>query len=45
MHIMRSIALVTLTLAVTTLPAQAEYITVDASAPTRPLPHFWERMF
>ncbi|HEX4649146.1 MAG TPA: hypothetical protein VH111_09990, partial [Steroidobacteraceae bacterium] len=45
MHILRSIALATLTLAVTPLPAQAEDITVDASAPTRPLSHFWEHMF
>src|SRR5258708_2397498 len=43
--IMRSMALLTLTLAVTPLPAQVESITVDASAPTRPFPHFWEHMF
>ena len=53
----RSIALLTLALAVTPLRAQAppaqasppaevsETITVDAGAPTRPFPHFWEHMF
>src|SRR5436190_24144036 len=43
--ILRSIALVSLTLAAAPLPAQVESITVDAAAPTRPFPHFWERMF
>jgi xylan 1,4-beta-xylosidase len=44
--IARAIALLTLTLAVAPLPAQVgETITVDATAPTRPFPHFWERMF
>jgi xylan 1,4-beta-xylosidase len=44
--IIRSLALLTLTLAATPLAAQAvETITLDATAPTRPLPHFWERMF
>jgi xylan 1,4-beta-xylosidase len=44
--ITRSLALLTLTLAATPLAAQvAETITVDATAPTRPFPHFWEHMF
>lgn len=44
--ITRAIALLTLTLAVTPLVAQVgETITVDATARTRPFPHFWERMF
>jgi len=43
--ILRSIALVSLTLAAAPLPAQVESITVDAAAPTQPFPHFWERMF
>ena len=44
--IARAIALLTLTLAVAPLSAQvSETITVDATAPTRPFPHFWERMF
>jgi xylan 1,4-beta-xylosidase len=44
--IARAIALLTLALAVAPLPAQVgETITVDATAPTRPFPHFWERMF
>jgi len=43
----RSIALLALTFAVTTpLSAQvSETLTMDASAPTRPFPHFWEHMF
>ena len=42
-----SIALLVLTLAVTRAGAQVgeSRITVDAAAPTRPFPHFWERMF
>src|SRR5712672_639098 len=42
-----SMALLVLTLAVTRVDAQAGEgrITVDAAAPTRPFPHFWERMF
>jgi xylan 1,4-beta-xylosidase len=44
--LIRSLALLTLTLAATPLAAQAvETITLDATAPTRTLPHFWERMF
>ena len=43
--ILRSIALVSLTLGAAPLPAQVESITVDAAAPTQPFPHFWERMF
>jgi len=44
--ITRSLALLALTLAATPLAAQAvETITLDVAAPTRPLPHFWERMF
>ena len=44
--IARAIALLTLTLALAPLSAQvSETITVDATAPTRPFPHFWERMF
>src|SRR6266446_4338249 len=43
--ILRSIALVSLTLAAAPLPAQVESITVDAAAPTQAFPHFWERMF
>jgi xylan 1,4-beta-xylosidase len=44
--ITRSIAVLTLALAATPLVAQVnETITVDATAPTRPFPHFWERMF
>jgi xylan 1,4-beta-xylosidase len=40
------IAFLTLALASTPLTAQvAESITVDAAAPTRPFPHFWEHMF
>jgi xylan 1,4-beta-xylosidase len=39
------IAFLTLALASTPLTAQvAETITVDAAAPTRPFPHFWEHM-
>jgi xylan 1,4-beta-xylosidase len=42
----RSIALVMLALAVTPLCAQVpETLSVDATAPTRPFPHYWERMF
>jgi len=39
-------ALLVLTLAVTRVDAQAGEgrTTVDAAAPTRPFPHFWERM-
>src|ERR1700731_3961474 len=42
-----SIALLVLMLAVGGVSAQVgdSGITVDASAPTRPFPHFWERMF
>jgi len=42
-----SIALLVLALAVTSVGAQVgeSGITVDATAPTRPFPHFWERMF
>jgi xylan 1,4-beta-xylosidase len=42
-----SMALLVLALAVTRVDAQAAEgrITVDAAAPTRPFPHFWERMF
>ena len=42
-----SIALLVLALAVTRVGAQVgeSGITVDATAPTRPFPHFWERMF
>ena len=44
--IVRSIAVLSLALASAPLAAQdAETITVDAAAPTRPFPHFWERMF
>jgi xylan 1,4-beta-xylosidase len=43
--ILRSIALTGLTLAAAPLPAQVESITIDAAAPTRPFPHFWEHMF
>jgi xylan 1,4-beta-xylosidase len=40
-------ALTILTVAVATAPARAAEtrIVVDATAPGRPLPHFWERMF
>jgi xylan 1,4-beta-xylosidase len=42
----RSITWLMLTLAATPLAAQAgETITIDAAAPTRPFPHFWEHMF
>ena len=43
----RLIAVVPLTLALAPAAAQAPEtrITVDANAPTRPFPHFWERMF
>src|SRR5882762_9986812 len=42
-----SIALLVLALAVTRVGAQVgeSAITVDATAPTRQFPHFWERMF
>src|SRR2546423_13708007 len=42
-----SIAVLGLALAVTRVDAQVgeERIAVDAAAPTRPFPHFWERMF
>jgi xylan 1,4-beta-xylosidase len=42
-----SIALLVLTLAVARVSAQVAEsgVTVDATAPTRPFPHFWERMF
>src|ERR1700692_2802152 len=42
-----SIALLVLALAVTRVGAQVvqSASTVDATAPTRPFPHFWERMF
>jgi xylan 1,4-beta-xylosidase len=44
--IARSIALLLLALAATPLPAQVtDTLTVDATAPTRPFPHFWEHMF
>ncbi len=44
--IIRALVLLTLSLAVTRLAAQApENITVDATAPARPFPHFWEHMF
>src|SRR5205085_11878293 len=41
------IAVLALALAVTRVDAQVgeERIAVDAAAPTRPFPHFWERMF
>jgi len=42
----RAFVLILLTLAAAPLAAQApETITVDASAPTQPFPHFWEHMF
>lgn len=42
----RSLACLTVTLAAAPLVAQSgETITIDASAPTRPFPHFWEHMF
>lgn len=42
----RSVALFSMVLAAAPLAAQVtETITVDAAAPTRPFPHFWERMF
>jgi xylan 1,4-beta-xylosidase len=44
--IARAIAWLTLTLAVIPLAASAaDTITVDAAAPTRPFPHYWEHMF
>ena len=45
MRLIRFLGLLALTLTVTPLQAQVETLTVDASAPTRPFPHFWERMF
>ena len=42
----RTLAVILLTLAATPLTAQPrETITVDASAPAEPFPHFWEHMF
>ena len=42
----RLIALLVLALAALPLPAQVgDTLTVDATAPTRPFPHFWEHMF
>jgi xylan 1,4-beta-xylosidase len=42
----RSIAILTLAAAALPLAAQMqETITVDAHGPTRPFPHYWERMF
>jgi len=42
----RALAVILLTLAATSLAAQPrETITVDASAPAEPFPHFWEHMF
>jgi xylan 1,4-beta-xylosidase len=44
--IARLIALLLLALAATPLPAQVtDTLTVDAAAPARPFPHFWEHMF
>jgi xylan 1,4-beta-xylosidase len=44
--IWRSIAILTLAVAAAPLAAQMqETITVDAHAPTRPFPHYWERIF
>ena len=45
--IARLFAAVALTLALAPAAAQVPEtrITVDANAPTRPFPHFWERMF
>ena len=44
--VIRSLALLALTVASTPLKAQVDQtITVDATAPTRPVPHFGERMF
>jgi xylan 1,4-beta-xylosidase len=45
-QIARSMAALTLALCLTAPAARsAERIVVDASAPARPFPHFWERMF
>jgi xylan 1,4-beta-xylosidase len=42
----RTLAVILLTLTATPLAAQSrETITVDASAPAEPFPHFWEHMF
>ena len=35
----------TLALILAAAPAAAEEIIVDAAAPTRPFPHFWEHLF
>lgn len=44
--IVRLIALLLLALAATPLVAQvSDTLTVDATAPTQPFPHFWEHMF
>ena len=46
MSFARALAVILLTLAATSLAAQPrETITVDASAPAEPFPHFWEHMF
>ena len=46
MSFARPLAVILLTLAATSLAAQPrETITVDASAPAEPFPHFWEHMF
>ena len=46
MSFARALAVILLTLATTSLVAQPrETITVDASAPAEPFPHFWEHMF
>jgi len=45
-RIPRTIAWLMLTLAVTPLAAEAgDTLNVDATAPARPFPHFWEHMF
>jgi xylan 1,4-beta-xylosidase len=41
----RAAALVALAILATPLAAQTENLTVDASAPAQPFPHFWEHMF
>jgi len=43
-RISRAAACLMLTLAVSPLAAE-DIVTVDAAAPARPFPHFWERMF
>ena len=46
MSFARALAVILLTLDATSLAAQPrETITVDASAPAEPFPHFWEHMF